>query len=455
MPFSSFNFILVLPLMILSYWALPPRFQKVWLVVLSLGVYLAAGWRDLALLFVAVAVNWAGPFLFGATKRVTVSLVLGNLGFLAWFKYRLFLAAPATWNSPMGLIIPLGISFYVFQLISYQVEVQRGQVDSRVAFLDFFLFIFFFPHHQAGPIMRPHAFLVCFKQPRTFFRSRMITGLMIFLWGLFKKVWIADVVAPVVDTYFHRFHADEGLRGNLLLLGVLFGIQVYGDFSGYSDMAVGLGRLFGYKFDRNFHQPYLAGSPSVFWNRWHVTLTKWMRDFVFFPLWNWSAARLSGHIRPAAVMLGCSLAVMLLTGLWHGGGWNFVLWGGIHGLLLVAWHFLPGSRHPALAFPKFVVFQLAVMLTWVLFREPNLEAVLAALTRKSAWVGAETFAALALFAAIVAFSALEDWLECRFVLLTRRARSWHPNLFSLAYGLLLFFVLIGAGSATTFIYQRF
>jgi len=234
-------------------------------------------------------------------------LIATDLGVLAWFKYRAFLAALATWDQPLAIIIPLGISFYIFQLIAYQVEVRRGQVSVKPPFLDFFLYIFFFPHHQAGPIMRPHAFLINFISPRTFFRSRMTTEAAIFLWGLFKKVWIADVVAPFVDALYFRFHDRNGTQGNLWLMGVVYGIQIYGDFSGYSDMAVGLGRMFGFNFDRNFHQPYLARGAAEFWRRWHVTLSQWLRDFLYIPL--------GGGRGPQSRVIVNLMVVMLLGGL--------------------------------------------------------------------------------------------------------------------------------------------
>ena len=447
MPFSSFNFLLVLPLMILSFWALPPRFQKVWLLVLSLFVYFAAGWKDLALLVSLVGLNWAGPAWLGATRDVTTGLIASDLCVLGWFKYRAFFATLAGWSQPMSVVIPLGISFYIFQLIAFQVEVRRGQVSPRTPFFDFFLYIFFFPHHQAGPIMRPHAFLINFSRPCTFFRSRMTTGVLIFLWGLFKKVWIADMISPLVDSQYFWFHDRDGLRGNLWLLGVLYGIQIYGDFSGYSDMAVGLGRIFGFKFDRNFHQPYLARSASEFWSRWHITLSQWLRDFVYLPL--------GGNRVSQSRMLINLMLVMLLGGLWHGAGWNFLLWGGMHGSLLVLGRLMPDLPGRWVGMVRLLAFQLIVTLTWVAFREPSVGNLINAAGRLSAWWGPETALALVFLAALLAFSQVEQWLEMHFVLLIHRLDKAPFPLLALAYGCLLFIAFIGAGSATTFIYQRF
>lgn len=430
----------------LSFWLLPRRAQKAWLLLLSFVVYISAGWLDLGLLMAAVAANWGAHRLRLPHRTVARSLVVLNVAFLAWFKYRGFLVGLFGHSLPTDLIIPLGISFYIFQLISFQVEVLRGQIGHEVKFWDFFLYIFFFPHHQAGPIMRPHAFLICFTQPRTFFSSRILTGVLIFLWGLFKKVWIADQIAPRVDLAFHEFHSSGGQTGSLVALAVLFGVQIYGDFSGYSDMAVGMGRCFGFKFDRNFHQPYLAQGPSEFWRRWHVTLSQWLRDFVYIPLGG-------NRLGPARTLINLFLT-MLIGGFWHGAGWTFLLWGALHGAYLVGERLLP-ALPPWTKWPRYLGFQMLVMLAWVPFREADLGVIWNALGRPSAWSGAATDQALRLFLLLLLFSWIENLLERRFVRIFRFCRALPPTAFALAYGVAAFLVLCGAGSATTFIYQRF
>lgn len=446
MAFSSFNFLLILPLFVLIFWALPLRFQRPWLVLISLFVYMAAGWQDLALLLGAVWVNWAVQRWGTQPRQVAHLMVIANVAFLGWFKYRGFVGGWLDYRVA-ALVIPLGISFYIFQLISYQVEIARGELDPRQRFWNFFLYIFFFPHHQAGPIMRPKAFLICFTQPRTWYRSRWVTGLLIFLWGLMKKVWIADQIAPQVDAAFQAFHLSNGHSGNLISLGITFGIQVYGDFSGYSDMAVGMGRLFGYKFDRNFHQPYTARGASEFWRRWHVTLSQWLRDFLYIPM--------GGNRHGEGRTLSNLLLTMMIGGLWHGAGWNFLLWGTLHGLYLVWERKVPLPDWAWLRWPRYLFFQLVVMLAWVPFRESSFEAIWNALPRASAWVGSATDQALKLWALMLAFSFLERALERRFVSIFRWTQALPRLAFAVAYGVVLYFVLLGAGSAKTFIYQRF
>jgi alginate O-acetyltransferase complex protein AlgI len=295
--------------------------------------------------------------------------------------------------------------------------------------------------------MRPHAFLICFHQARTFFRSRLLTGLLIFLWGLFKKVWIADLIAPKVDEAYLAFHHSGGREGSLVFLAVMYGIQIYGDFSGYSDMAVGIGRFFGFKFDRNFHQPYIAHGASEFWRRWHVTLSQWLRDFVYIPL--------GGNRGSQTRTLTNLFLVMLVGGLWHGAGWNFVLWGGMHGAYLIAERLVPTPQGAWARWPKYVLFQLLIMLTWIPFREPSMAAIWHALPRASAWFGSATDHALKYFALILLFAHLENAMEKRFTGLVRRVARVPAPALALAYGILIFLVLIGAGNATTFIYQRF
>lgn len=413
--------------------------------MLSLIVYMAAGWRDLCLLLAAVGLNWWVPERFGVSKKTTRIMVIANIAFLAWFKYRVFLGSWFITGNPAALIIPLGISFYIFQLISYQVELGAGQIPERPTFFNFFLYIFFFPHHQAGPIMRPRIFLTCFSGTRTFFTSRLVTGLIIFLWGLFKKVWIADIMAPYVNQQFATFHNSGGRVGNLWLLGATYGVQIYGDFSGYSDMAVGMGRMFGFKFERNFHQPYIAKNAREFWNRWHITLSHWLRDMIYIPLGG-------GRASKSRIALNLFL-VMLIGGLWHGAGWNFVLWGALHGLLLISARFLPKNR--MLQAPGFLVFQLFVLLTWVPFREPNIGCILHAMTRPSAWLGSASIQAMVWFAAILMFSWMEDFLEHQFVGIIRRLLAIPLPAFAMSYGTAMFLLLTYAGQTTAFIYQRF
>jgi alginate O-acetyltransferase complex protein AlgI len=447
LPFSSINFLVLLPVLLLVYWLLPTAAKRIWLLVASLIVYLAAGWGDLLLLIAATSANWLSSAAFPRSRLAPKAMIVADILVLGWFKYRYFVAGMVGEGGAGSLIIPLGISFYTFQLISYQVELLRGIVTRRPTFFAFFLYIFFFPHHQAGPIMRPHRFLGAFVKGRKWSSARFRIGVMIFLWGLFKKIWIADwLMGDFVAQSFRQLHQSGGGQGNALLLGVVYGIQIYADFSGYSDIAVGLGRMFGFKLDRNFHQPYIAVGPSEFWRRWHVTLSRWLRDHVYIPL---GGNRGSTWRTPANLM-----AVMLIAGLWHGAGWNFVVWGGLHGSYLVAER-LGGRWLEKVAPLKFIVFQALFMLAWIPFRESDLRTVWTLFSRGDAWVSVQTVFAALLGFGIVVFSWLENRLEGTFPRLGLRWRRLPDAVFALACSFALLAVLSGVRHEAVFIYQRF
>jgi alginate O-acetyltransferase complex protein AlgI len=447
MPFSSLNFLAILPCLLLVYWNLPARYKRLWLLFASFVVYMAAGWHDLILLVTVTSANWLTSRLAPASRRVPLAMVALDVLCLAWFKYRLFLASLVGIKASGGLIIPLGISFYIFQLISYQVELRKGVIRNPPTFFSFFLYIFFFPHHQAGPIMRPHTFLGAFQKGRNWVGVRFRIGVLMVLWGLFKKIWIADfLMGHLVRDGFQQLHASDGRIGNALLLAVGYGVQIYMDFSGYSDIAVGLGRMFGFNLTRNFHQPYLASGPSEFWRRWHVTLSQWLRDHLYIPL--------GGNRKGAARTQLNLMLVMVIGGMWHGAGWCFLLWGFLHGLYLI----LERAADPVLRrvpAVKMALFQLLFMLAWIPFREPNLSAVWHLFSRASAWTGPATVSALAMMLAVMLFSALEDWIERHFPRLLRRIGGCEQHLFALATACSLFVVLLGVRHETMFIYQRF
>jgi alginate O-acetyltransferase complex protein AlgI len=292
-----------------------------------------------------------------------------NLGILAYFKYVAFLLDTTRelthwlgWDVPVPTakaFLPLGISFYTFEAISYVVDVYRGRTQPVRNPLNYALYILFFPHLVAGPIVRPYEFLPQIDRPKRFDWPRFQAGVQLFLLGLFKKSVIADQIALAVDPVFK----EPGTFGSgALWLAVLgYAVQIYCDFSGYTDMALGLAHTLGFKLPNNFNAPYLATSPSDFWRRWHISLSRWLRDYLYIPL---------GGNRKGPVRTMVNLFItMLLGGLWHGANWTFVAWGAYHGLLLAIQRVLPKSlEHPAIRpLGMFATF-LAVCVGWVLFR---------------------------------------------------------------------------------------
>jgi len=448
MPFSSLNFLFLVPILLLVYWGLPEGLKRIWLCVSSIIVYVYAGVPDLLLLLVVTFANWASHRVFPRSRAVRIGMIIFDIAILGWFKYRFFIADSfGIHHGPSSLIIPLGISFYIFQLISYQVEIQKGILKEEPTFFAFFLYIFFFPHHQAGPIMRPHSFLGSFRHGRPWNTLRFKNGLLLVAWGLLKKIWIADfLMSGLVDSHYAALEHAKGLQGNMLLLGCLYGVQIYADFSGYSDIAVGLGKLFGFKLDRNFHQPYIAKGPSEFWRRWHVTLSVWLRDHIYIPL---------GGNRHGAWRTQTNLViVMLVGGLWHGANWTFILWGGLHGFYLVL-EKIQKTLGVRSSVWTGMVYQCLFMLSWVPFREQNFGYIWQLAKLPQAWLSTDTLLALLLLLAIVLFSLLEDRFERAFLRISLFAHRFSLPAFCTLYALCVYLILCGVKNETTFIYQRF
>ena len=296
-----------------------------------------------------------------------------NLGILASFKYAAFALDSARdvthwlgWSVPLPVakaFLPLGISFYTFEAISYVVDVYRGKTAPVKNPLDYALYILFFPHLVAGPIVRANDFLPQLHRPKRFDWPRFQAGTQLFLIGLFKKAAIADQIALVIDPVF----ADPSKFGSTALwLAVLgYAVQIYCDFSGYTDMALGLAHTLGFKLPQNFNAPYLATSPADFWRRWHISLSSWLRDYLYIPLGG-------NRLGPVRTMVNL-FVTMLLGGLWHGANWTFVVWGAYHGTLLAIQRLIPASwARPALKPVGAVLTFLLVCVGWVFFRAQTL-----------------------------------------------------------------------------------
>jgi alginate O-acetyltransferase complex protein AlgI len=321
-------------------------------------------------------------------RRGLLALGIGiNLGILGFFKYANFLLSSAGsildllgvhfHARHLGLILPLGISFYTFEAISYLVDVYGGKIQPVRRPLDYLVYIMFFPHLIAGPIVRPHHFLPQLRQRRRFDWNRLELGARLFVMGLFKKAVIADNLVGIVDPVFA---APAAYGTNAVWLAVLgYAVQIYCDFSGYSDMAVGSAHALGFKLPENFNMPYFSGSISEFWSRWHVSLSRWLRDYLYIPL--------GGNRGGSGATYRNLMITMVLGGLWHGAAWTFVAWGFYHGLLLVI-HRVWMKVRPA---PMVMLRPLGVMLTflsvcvgWVFFRASSFRDA-GTILRRMAW----------------------------------------------------------------------
>lgn len=355
MLFNTWTFLVFAGIVFGLYYILPFRWQNRLLLAASYVFYGAWDWRFLSLVFFTTGIDYSVGLLLersqseAARKRWIAASLITNLGLLSVFKYLGFFADSFArlvgtfgWHvDPLTLhiILPVGISFYTFQSLSYTIDVYRGNTKAIRSLEDFALFVCFFPQLVAGPIERASHLAPQLFHPRVIKRDMIVQGLWLVLWGLFKKAVIADSIAPRVDEVF--FHGNDWASGGACLLAAYgFAIQIYCDFSGYSDIARGLGRLLGIEIMRNFDLPYLSRNPSEFWRKWHISLSFWFRDYLFLPL----AYVLSRRIT-REVILGlksqlwvyaiAAMVTMLLCGLWHGAAWTFVIWGGFHGALMV------------------------------------------------------------------------------------------------------------------------
>lgn len=435
MIFSSYEFLfLFLPLVLGGYYLLPGKGRTLFLTVAS---YLFYGWWDYrfcGLMLLSTVIDYAAGQGIGRAqskgvkKRWLALSIISNLSLLGFFKYYDMFAStlnygltslfPSTLSlepSPiplLHLVLPVGISFYTFQSMSYSIDLFHGRAKQTRSFLDFACYVSLFPQLVAGPIVRYHE-LADQLVERKHSAARMSRGAALFIVGFAKKILIADAVAPLTVLAFDG--SNPGLAA--AWIGTLaYAMQIYFDFSGYSDMAVGLGLLFGFRFPINFNSPYKAESITDFWRRWHISLSNWLRDYLYIPL---GGNRIG--VRRTYINL---MLVMLLGGLWHGANWTFVVWGGIHGGLL-AWERFRGTARPANPVIGRVRTFLLVCAAWVPFRAASVhDAVniwsgligLNGIGEAIRWNGAlPLYASLILLGAALAFSFFmpNSWLILR------------------------------------------
>ena len=378
MVFSSFTFLFFfLPVLLVAYYLIPSRLRQgrnSVLLIFSLIFYAFGGVALLSVMCLSICINYVGGILAapekGKRKTVLFLTVAANLLLLGWFKYAGFLAetvnALGTALPVPQVTLPIGISFYTFQGISYVVDVYRGDVARQKNPLKLALYLALFPQLIAGPIVR-YRDVAAEIDGRTESIEDFSDGMVRFSFGLAKKMLLANTFGEIAGAVFS---GPLSLSTPSAWVGALaYTLQIYFDFSGYSDMAIGLGRTFGFHFMENFNYPYISRSVKEFWTRWHISLSSWFRDYIYIPLGGSRTARWK-YVRNL-------LLVWMLTGLWHGAAWNFILWGGWYGLLLLGERFLWGRyQEKAPAFLRWAVTMFMVILGWMLFRAGTLgEAV--------------------------------------------------------------------------------
>ena len=399
MTFNSLVFLLFAPLTILAYFSTRGRLR---LYVCLVSSYLFYGWWDWRFLsliaFSTVTDYFIGLWLDGnRTQRRRKLLLLTscvlNLGLLGVFKYFNFFAgslasfltsAGLNWDfRSLNIILPVGISFYSFQTLSYTIDRYRRDIPAEPDFVRFAVFVAFFPQLVAGPIVRAADFLPQLRRDHPFRWESFASGLGLILWGYFMKVGVADSLASSVDVRFSNPASHTSLS---MQLGVFFyAFQIYCDFAGYSSIAIGLARIMGIDFGRNFNRPYFSASFSEFWTRWHISLSSWLRDYLYIPL--------GGNRKGTAATYRNLTLTMLLGGLWHGASWTFVIWGALHGLYLVAQRLVtplwrPVSARLPLWASRLVLIPLVFSLTclgWVFFRAQSFDAALGVISKMLAF----------------------------------------------------------------------
>jgi alginate O-acetyltransferase complex protein AlgI len=472
MLFNSLNFFCFLPIVFVLYWSVRTnlRVQNIFLLFAS---YVFYGWWDVRFLTLIIA-STAVDFILGkmmdtassSVKRkllIAISMIF-NLGLLGVFKYyNFFIENFVVLSDRMGLstnlvllkiILPVGISFYTFQTMSYTIDIYRKKLKHTSDFIAFAAFVGYFPQLVAGPIERAAHLLPQLGEIRVFNSTNAANGLRQALWGFFKKVVIADAVAPLVDLAFSNPESYSSLA--LILGAVLFSIQIYCDFSGYSDIAIGISKLFGIELKQNFRTPYFSRDIGEFWRRWHISLSTWFRDYIYIPL--------GGSKGSTALKIRNTFAIFLVSGFWHGANWTFIFWGLINALLFIPLMLSKGNRkhldHATLKDTHKIIWTFTLTtLAWIFFRADSLsEAMdyLQQIIRADGGLSLTVKPSLLLFITLL---IIGDWLgrknDFALSFLTQGVISKTAPARIAIYMTLAYLILLYSGGQQTFIYFQF
>lgn len=388
MLFNSIEYLIFLPIVFAIYWGLQKhlRWQNAFVLAASYLFYGWWDWRFLILIALTSFLSWGSGILMSSRERkkgLVLFNIVANLLILGVFKYyNFFVSSFASMFPSLGadrllldIILPVGISFYTFQALSYSIDVYRGTIQATKDPIQFFAYVSFFPQLVAGPIERASSLLPQFERTRTFDYDTAVDGIRQMLWGFFKKLVVADNCAIFVDDVWGNYAGESG--STLWLAAVLFAVQIYGDFSGYSDIAIGTSKLLGIRLMKNFDNPYFSRDIAEFWRRWHISLTTWFRDYIYIPLGGSRVSKIK--------VIRNTFIIFLVSGLWHGANWTYVVWGFYHAVLFMPLILLGKNRKylnvvaadrifPTIKelFQMLGTFILAV-LGWVIFRSESME----------------------------------------------------------------------------------
>ena len=397
MLFNSIDFAIFLPIVFVLYWFLANKNLKIQNFLIVVASYIFYGWWDwrfLSLIFFSTIVDYTiGKKLKIEENKIKRKIllwasILVNLGFLCFFKYYNFFLdnfitaftffGTEIKANTLNIILPVGISFYTFQTLSYTIDVYKRKLEPTNDFIVFSAFVSFFPQLVAGPIERATNLLPQFNNKRTFDYSKAVDGMRQILWGLFKKMVIADNCAEYANQIFNN---SADYSGSILVLGaIFFTFQIYGDFSGYSDIAIGTSRLFGFNLMRNFAFPYFSRDIAEFWRRWHISLSTWFRDYLYIPL--------GGSHGGTLMKVRNTFIIFIVSGFWHGANWTFIIWGALNAVYFLPLLLTKNNRNhldivaKGKILPSFKEFTLMIVtfaltvFAWIFFRAENIEHAL-------------------------------------------------------------------------------
>lgn len=495
MTFNSFHFLLFFPIVVLVYFAIPRRWKNPWLLVCSYYFYMSWNPKYVVLIAASTLITWWGGLRIGRAaqiadervrrrrKKLWIALCLtGNLAILGFFKYYGFLSenierALSAFNirftppRAVDVLLPVGISFYTFQALGYIIDVYRGTVAPEENLLQYALFISFFPQLVAGPIERSRNLIRQIHEAHTFDGDRVARGLLLMGWGFFKKLVIADRAAMLVTAVYGNYNNYTGLQ--IIIATIFFAIQIYCDFSGYSDIAVGAAQVLGFRLMENFNCPYFATSVADFWRRWHISLSTWFRDYLYIPLGG-NRCETWKKYRNLLITFGVS-------GLWHGASWNFVAWGLLNGLYQVAGDLTKKLRasaaralridtqRRAYRFLQGIVTFALIDFAWLFFRADSFHTALSILRRIAEepallslpgvavyLLGNKNFLVLFLAVALLfTVDRLKGRVHFRTLLLQQNIAIRYFVYYCIIFGILIFGIYGPEYDASTFIYFQF
>jgi alginate O-acetyltransferase complex protein AlgI len=371
MLFNSFEFLIFFPAVTILFFLLPHRFR--WMLLLAASCFFYTFFIPiyiLILIFTIIVDYFAGILIENSRSRRKLWLIcsiVANVGVLAVFKYYNFFISNVNYVTDenfvlLNIILPVGLSFHTFQALSYTIEVYRGNFKAERHIGLYALYVMFYPQLVAGPIERPQNLFPQFKTEQHFSWQNLLDGVRLMLWGFFKKLVIADRIAAYVGAIFEAPENYHPL--NICIAVFFFMIQIYCDFSGYSDIALGSAKVMGYDLMINFNRPYLSNNIREFWQRWHISLSTWFRDYVYIPL--------GGSKKTKSRLMINIGVVFLLSGLWHGAGWNFIVWGAVHGLALIVFTLI-SKKLPSIPLVPWLLTTIFVAFAWIFFRATSFD----------------------------------------------------------------------------------